>query len=68
MGSLHSLAELKVTGAGVGWVEREMRGDRIFVQNNFRCSVPYVLALTLPVWSPRAAERGAPEEMEQVAS
>lgn len=42
MGSLHSPAELKVTGAGVDWVEREMRGDRIFVQNNFRCSVPYV--------------------------
>lgn len=62
VGSLHSPAELKEMGAGVGSVEREM--FRIIS----RCSVPYILALTLPVWSPRAAERGAPEEMEQVAS
>lgn len=50
MGSLHSPGELKETEAGVGWVEREM----------FRiisiCSVPYVLALTLPVWSPRVGD------------
>lgn len=48
MGSLHSPAELKETGAGVGWVEREM--FRVIS----RCSVLYILALTLPVWSPRA--------------
>ena len=52
VGSLHSPAELKEMGAGIGWVEREM----------FRvisiCSIPYILALTLPVWSPRAAGAG----------
>lgn len=51
MGSLHSPAELKETGAGVGWVEREM--FRVIS----RCPVPYVLALTLPVWSPGAGDR-----------
>lgn len=60
--SLHSPAELKEIGAGVGWVEREM------FRMISRCSVPYVLVLALPVWSPRVAERGAPEETEQMAS
>lgn len=39
MGSLHSPAELKVTGQGF-WVERETRGERIFVQNNFQMLCP----------------------------